>query len=109
MSKFTKYFHIPKPWKSETASREVTSRRDLDRIHKEGRSRVALDDSGSSISKMMRDKTMMKMIREDKSSDHGLRREAEAIERDNNNKRKQQWLENKKANLERMKRDFKIA
>lgn len=59
-----------------------------------------LDDSESSISKMMRDKVMVRMIREDKASDPGLKREAERIERENSTRPRRMFLERKQKELE---------
>lgn len=75
---------------------------------KDNNSVSVFDNKESSISKMMKDKAMVNMIRNGNASDKGLKREALAIERENNNKRKSNWLDGKKKNLAKMKKEFKI-
>ena len=66
------------------------------------------DNKESSLSKMVKDKTMVNMIRNGNASDKGIKREALLIERENNTKRKTNWLDAKKKNLAKMKKEFKI-
>ena len=58
-----------------------------------------LDDSESSISKMMRDRVMVRMIGEGKANDPGLKREAEYIERENSTRPRKIFLEKKQQQL----------
>lgn len=66
------------------------------------------DDSNSSISKMWRDKKMVKLIKEGKGSDKGIKREAEAIERENSRRPKEKWYKEKKSKIAKMRKEFKI-
>lgn len=66
------------------------------------------DDKESSISKMWKDKKMVKMIKNGKGSDKGIKAEAFAIERENANRPKEKWMKQKKEKLKQMKREFKI-
>lgn len=66
------------------------------------------DDKESSISKMWKDKKMVQMIKDGRGSDKGIKREAEAIERENCQKPKEKWLTEKKAKLKKMKQEFKM-
>jgi hypothetical protein len=59
-----------------------------------------LDYSNSSISVMMKDRTMVRMIREGKANDHGLKREAELIERENSTRPKMMFREKQQQRLE---------
>lgn len=52
-----------------------------------------LDNSQSSISRMMKDRVMVRMIREGKANDRGLKREAEHIERENSTRPKMMFRE----------------
>lgn len=58
-----------------------------------------LDNKESSISKMMRDKVMVRMIREGKVEDRGLKREAEHIERENSTRPKEMFRKRQQERL----------
>lgn len=68
-----------------------------------------LDNQNSSISKMLRDRKMTKMIRDGKGNDKGIKREAAAIEKENSIKPKEQWLSKKRKKIETMQRDYKLG
>ncbi len=59
-----------------------------------------LDNSNSSISRMMKDRTMVRMIREGKANDRGLKREAEHIERENSTRPKIMFREKQQQRLQ---------
>lgn len=67
----------------------------------------ALDYKDSSISLMMKDKTMVRMIRDGKASDRGLKREAERIERENTNRPKMKFREQQLQKLEAARRELR--
>ena len=69
------------------------------RIHIEDRFSV-LDSHDSSISSMMRDRTMVRMIRDGKANDRGLKREAELIERENSDRPRQLYYARKHKELQ---------
>lgn len=50
-----------------------------------------LDNLQSSISRMVRNRVMVRMIREGKANDRGLKREAEHIERESSNRPKEMF------------------
>lgn len=58
-----------------------------------------LDDKNSSISQMMKDGTMVRMIREGKANDPGLKREAEQIERERTNRPRELFFKRKQNEL----------
>lgn len=58
-----------------------------------------LDNKDSSISRMLNDKVMVRMIRGGKANDPGLKREAERIERENSTRPKVLYRERKQAEL----------
>lgn len=74
----------------------------------EAKGTSVFEDKDSSISKMMKDKKMVRMIREGKGSDKGIKAESYAIEKENSRRPKEKWLKQKKDNIKRMKREFKI-
>ena len=101
--------NIHKPVYSPSADKVVTSPKELRRIYKEHGVNNALDNKNSNISRMMKDKTMVRMVRDGKASDPGLKREAATIAREQDRNRKNNWLDQKKANVERMKREYKTG
>lgn len=79
------------------------------RLEKETDCFSTFDKKDSSIFKMLKDKKMVKMIRDGKGGDAGIKREAEAIEKENSSKHKEQWLSKKKNKIETMKKEFKLG
>ena len=54
-----------------------------------------LDTRDHTLTTMLRDRTMVSMIKNGKGSDVGLKREAEAISRERSKNQKQKWTEGK--------------
>lgn len=67
------------------------------------------DNKNSSISKMLKDRKMTKMIRDGKGSDKGIKREALAIEKENMAKPKERWMSNKLKKIDDIKKEFKLG
>lgn len=59
-----------------------------------------LDNPNGSINLMLKDKTMVRMIRDGKANDRGLKREAERIERENSTRPKIQFREKQQQKLQ---------
>lgn len=59
-----------------------------------------LDNKNSSISRMMKDRVMVRLIRDGKANDPGLKREAEHIERENSTRPKMMFREQQQRKLE---------
>jgi hypothetical protein len=66
-----------------------------------------LDNKNSSISVMMKDRTMVRMIREGKANDRGLKREAERIERENSNRPKESFRQQQQLKLMQLKAELR--
>lgn len=82
-----------KPLPNEKAYLERTAHYKKDKMS-------VLDNPESSISVMMKDRTMVRMIREGKANDRGLKREAERIERENSTRPKEMFREKQQQRLE---------
>lgn len=101
-------FSVPAPVKSLSAGKEFTSRRALERHMKENGIVNRQDFSESPIVQMERDRVMTRMIREGKGSDRGIKREAEIIQREHENKRKRAYKEKDQRELKELKRKYGI-
>lgn len=98
---------VMKPVISPTLGKEISSKKVLNRELKR-RGIVNTNDLDTPIKRMERDKTMVSMIKNGKASDPGLKREAEAISREYEDKRKQFNRQKDSKELFEMKKKFKM-
>jgi len=66
-----------------------------------------LDNQNSSISVMMKDRVMVRMIRDGKANDRGLKREAERIERENSTRPRKMFREQQQLKLLQLKAELR--